>query len=151
MKNLFNRERIIALVCIAFAGYIWFEAGTYPASALDSVGPSKYPRLLAVLIAIASLALFAFSKGPVKPIKGKMEFIPLCYVLVCIMCYLALFTRVGFIIATALFLLSLTLYFDKREMKARLRVAIPYAVIFSIALYFFFAKLLGVLLPSIIL
>ena len=55
MKNFMNRERIIALVCLAFAAYIWIVAGTFPASFLDSVGPAKYPRLLASLIGITAV------------------------------------------------------------------------------------------------
>lgn len=67
------------------------------------------------------------------------------------MIYLLIFTRIGFILSTIAFLLALTLYFDHRELKTRLKIAVPYAVCFSVFLYFFFAKLLGVLLPSIVL
>ena len=151
MKNFMNRERIIALVCLAFAAYIWIVAGTFPASFLDSVGPAKYPRLLASLIGITAVILFATSNGPVKPIKGKREFRSLAYILLCIMIYLLIFTRIGFILSTIAFLLALTLYFDHRELKTRLKIAVPYAVCFSVFLYYFFAKLLGVLLPSIVL
>ena len=123
----------------------------FPASALDSVGPAKYPRLLAAIIGVASIALFITSKGPVAPIEGDRKFGYFAYVLICTMVYLLLFPRIGFIIATTLFLLSMTLYFDHREMKTKLKIAIPYSIIFSFVLYFFFAELLGVLLPTLIL
>ena len=64
MKKLFNRERVIALVCLAFAAFIWFQAGTFPESFIDTVGPSKYPRLLAALIAVPSVVLLVTSNGP---------------------------------------------------------------------------------------
>lgn len=151
MSNFFNRERIIALLCFAFAAYVWIAAGMFPASALDSVGPAKYPRLLAAIIGVASIALFITSEGPVAPIEGDRKFGYFAYVLICTMVYLLLFSRIGFIIATTLFLLSMTLYFDHREMKTKLKIAIPYSIIFSFVLYFFFAELLGVLLPTLIL
>ena len=150
MKAFFNRERLIALLCLAFAAFIWIVAGTYPVSFIDSVGPAKYPRLLAILIAIPSLILFIGAKEA-EPIKGNKEFKALFYLIGCIIVYLVLFNLIGFILATALFLLALTLYFDRRELRTRLRIAIPYSVGFSVLMYFFFAKLLGVLLPSLIL
>lgn len=85
------------------------------------------------------------------PIEGDRKFGYFAYVLICTMVYLLLFSRIGFIIATTLFLLSMTLYFDHREMKTKLKIAIPYSIIFSFVLYFFFAELLGVLLPTLIL
>lgn len=151
MNKFLNRERIIALVCLAFAAFIWFTAGTFPASFLDAVGPALYPRFLAALIAALSLALFITSRGPVEPMKGKMEFKSFAYVLVVICIYLLIFNLAGFVISTIAFLLALVLYFDNRELKLRLKYGVPYAVIFSLLLYFFFARFLGVLLPSIIL
>lgn len=149
MKKFLNRERIIALVCLAFAVYIWVEAGTFPVSFLDSVGPSAYPRLLAILIGGASLILLFMANGPVAPLKGKREIKSLAFIIAAIAVYLMIFTRLGFIISTTLFLLAITLYFDRREWKVKLKVAVPYSVCFSVLMYFFFAKMLGVLLPSI--
>ena len=151
MKKILNRERIIALICLAFAAFIWIQAGTFPESFIDTVGPAKYPRLLASLIAIPSVVLLATSNGPVEPIKGKREFKSFSYLVLCIVVYLTLFNLIGFVLATTAFLLALTLYFDQRELKSKLKIAVPYSVLFSLLLYFFFAKLLGVLLPSIIL
>lgn len=149
MKKFLNRERIIALVCLAFAVYVWIAAGTFPVSFLDSVGPAAYPRLLSVLIGGASVVLFFMANGPVEPLKGEKEFKSLTFIIVSIAVYLLVFTRLGFIISTTLFLLAVTLYFDRREWKVKLKIAIPYSICFSVLMYFFFAKLLGVLLPSI--
>lgn len=150
MKAFFNRERIIALLCLAFAAFIWIVASTFPVSFIDTVGPAKYPHLLAILIAIPSIVLFIGAKEA-EPIKGSKEFKALFYIIGCIVVYLVLFNLIGFILATTLFLLALTMYFDRRELKTRLKIAIPYSVGFSVLMYFFFAKLLGVLLPSLIL
>lgn len=150
MKNFLNRERIISLVCIAFSAFVWIEASTWPQSFLDTVGPAKYPQLLASLIALLSVIMFIKAKEA-KPIKGERRFFDLGYLIICIIAYLLLFPRIGFIIGTIAFLLALTLHFDRREMKQKIKIAVSYSVIFSVVIYFFFAKLLGVLLPSIIL
>ena len=151
MKTFFNRERIIALICLAFAAFVWIVAGTFPVSFIDTVGPAAYPRLLAILIAVPAVYLLVTANGPAAPIKGKREFKALIYLLLCIVVYLLVFNVLGFVISTIAFLLALTLRFDQREMKTKLKIAIPYSVIFSLLLYFFFAELLGVLLPTIIL
>ena len=62
--------------------------------------------------------------------------------------YIALLMPLGFIPTTVLFLLGMVLYFDPSEMKVRVRNAVLYAVLFSVFLYLFFGKLLGVLLPA---
>lgn len=151
MKTFFNRERIIAIICFAFAAFIWIQAGTFPASFIDVVGPARYPRLLAALIAVPSVVLFVTANGPVKPIKGNREYHSFAYLILCITVYLTLFNIIGFILATIAFLMAMTLYFDKRELKEKLKYSVAYSVIFSLLLYFFFARLLGVLLPTIIL
>ena len=38
MNGFFSRDRLIGLFCFAFAGYVWYEAGTFPTSDFDAVG-----------------------------------------------------------------------------------------------------------------
>lgn len=149
MSSFLTRDRWIALFCLAFAGYIYYEAGTYPGSALDAVGPSMYPRFLAGVVAAASLAVF-LRRSPAKAKKeaSRPRWGALFYVLCASGFFIAALNFLGFIPTTALFLLAMVLYFDPREMKIRLRNAVAYAILFSLFLYFFFGKLLGVLLPN---
>lgn len=149
MGSFFNKDRLIGLFCFAFAGYIWYEAGTFPAASsdFDSMGPTLYPRFLATVIGLASLIIFL--KG--RPAEGKSQeykFFAFLYVIALSAAYIALLMPLGFIPTTVLFLLAMVLYFDPSEMKVRVRNAVLYAVLFSVFLYLFFGKLLGVLLPA---
>lgn len=150
MYSFLNRERIIAIICICFASWIYYEAGNFPTSALDSVGSSQYPRFLAVVIGLASIAHFISSSGESKAIKGRREFKALGVLLASVIAYISLMPQIGFIASTIPFLLVLTCYFDRRAWSVKLKVAIPYAVIFTLSMYFFFGQVLGVLLPQLI-
>ena len=149
MSTFFNKDRLIGLFCFAFAGYIWYEAGTFPAASsdFDAMGPSLYPRFLATVIGLASL--FIFLKGRPSDNKGEQyKYFAFLYVIALSAAYIFLLPHLGFIPTTVLFLLCMVLYFDPSEMKVRVRNAVLYAVLFSAFLYLFFGKLLGVLLPA---
>ena len=148
MKNFVNRERVIALICIIFAVWMFCEAGKFPTSALDTVGSSLYPRFLAAVIGVAALVQFAVAKDGSKPLKGKREFLPFGLLVGSTVVYLIAMPRLGFIPATIVFLLVLTCIFDRRDWRTKLKTAIPYSILFTLGMYFFFAKLLGILLPG---
>ena len=63
MKTFFNSDRISGLVIMAFGAAVWQIAGTFPKPFLDPVGPTVYPRLLAVLFMVPGLLLFLTGKG----------------------------------------------------------------------------------------
>lgn len=149
MNSILKRDRLIGLFCFIFAAYIWYEAGTFPASDFDAVGPSLYPRFLATIIGLASLVIFFKGNADEPTEKGQRpKYGSFLYVLFVSAVYIALLNTVGFIPMTIAFLVCMVLYFDSSELKIRVRNALVYAVLFSIFLYLFFAKLLGVLLPN---
>lgn len=148
MNSLINRERIISITCLAFSAWVYYEAGKFPSSVLDAVGSTRYPRFLAIIIGIASIIHFVVSSGESKQIKGSREYKALILLMCAIFVYLFSMSRIGFIAATIPFLLILTCYFDKRDWSVKLKIAIPYSVIFTIVMYIFFGKVLGVLLPG---
>ncbi len=158
-KPLLNTERIVALFCLALSVWIFYEASTFKGSALDSIGPALYPRLVASIIGICSIALFikerpredtAESAGEAPKANGKAsDYKSLVIVVFALIVYSLLLKRLGFIICTILFLFSLSLYLDQRELKEKLKTAIGFSVGMSVCLYLFFAKVLGVLLPTI--
>lgn len=152
-KKLLNKDRIAAILWFAAAAYVWYEASGYPVSLLDKVGPAKYPHLLSALIAIGAVALFITSKnqdGEEKKESVK-DYRSLLFVILTIAVYLAIFNLAGFVISTIVFLMAMCLYFDTREPRERLKGAIPYSVGFTIVIYLFFAKALGVQLPTLFL
>lgn len=148
MKKFLNADRLIALVCLAFAGYIWIEAGTFPESDFDAVGPSLYPRLLASIIGLASVVMFATRSTSSVRKHENPRLTAFLYIIALSVGYLALLTPLGFIPVTVVFLFAVTMYFDPAELKIRLRNAAAYSVLFSLFLYVFFNRLLGVLLPK---
>lgn len=152
-KKLLNKDRIAALIWFAVAAYVWYEASCYPVSLLDKVGPAKYPHLLSALIATGAVALFLTSKnqeGEEKKQTAK-DYKSLLFVILTIAVYLAIFNLTGFVISTIVFLMAMCLYFDTRELRERLKGAVPYSVGFTIVIYLFFAKALGVQLPTLFL
>ncbi len=148
MNVFLSRDRLIGLFCFAFAGYIWYEAGMFPTSDFDAVGPSLYPRFLATVIGLAALVIFL---RPAKDEAGddaKAHWLPFLYVIGVSAAYIALLMPLGFIPTTVLFLLAMVLFFEPSEFSVRLRKAAAYAVLFAAFLYLFFGKVLGVLLPK---
>lgn len=152
-KKFMNKDRILALVWLAVSAYVWYEASTYPISLLDKVGPARYPHLLSVLIGIGALVLFVTSrtKEETKKKEEIKDYKSLLYVIINIGIYLALFNLIGFIASTIVFLLAMCLYFDTRDMKSRVRGALPFSIGFAVVVYLFFAKALGVQLPTLFL
>lgn len=146
MSNLFSKDRLLALGCMAMAGYIWAEAGTYPTSDFDAVGPSLYPRFLASVIFLAACVLFV-KRGAEKKANGERRFGALIFVGACGTAYALFLETLGFLPVTAAMLFLMVMFFDSAPVKQRLRGACLYAVLFSLFLYLFFGRLLGVLLP----
>ncbi|MBP5211911.1 MAG: tripartite tricarboxylate transporter TctB family protein [Pyramidobacter sp.] len=148
MNGFLSRDRLISLFCFAFAGYIWYEAGTFPTSDFDAVGPSLYPRFLATVIGLAALVIFLRPSQDEAGKGTKAHWGSFLYVILVSAAYIALLMPLGFIPTTVLFLLAMVLYFEPSELKVRVRKAAIYAVLFSAFLYLFFGKVLGVLLPK---
>lgn len=149
MNSLFNRERIIAIVCFCFASWIYYEAGKFPTSVLDTVGSTHYPRFLAIIMGIASITHFIVPRDESGDQKaGHQEPKAFAVLLVSIIAYVLIMPLIGFIAATIPFLLVLTFFFDRREWAVKLKIAVPYSILFTIAMYFCFGKILGVLLPG---
>lgn len=155
LKSLLNTERIVALFCMGMSAWIFYEASTFKGSALDSIGPALYPRLVATVIGICGLALLITAKN--KPAKvsddkskeKESDYKSLLVVICALIIYSILIEWIGFIICTVLFLFSLALYLDKRPMKEKIKTAALFSIGLSICLYLFFGEFLGVLLPEI--
>ena len=162
MKKYFNSERMVALFCAVLGVAIFFIADTFSTTFLDPVGPRIYPKFLAVLIFVPSVMLFCTAKSTPRDKAVKKDEVdaeqtvakgykPFFTVLGYIAAYLLLMKPIGFIISTMLFLFVLTVTFDGRPWKERLKTSIPYSVFFSIFIYVVFSEILGVLLPSLLL
>ena len=136
-------DRILGAVCVASAAAMaWFAQDYAPAFSYEPVGPRAFPRVLALLMAIAGLWLVfkptqdgsAFRAADLKPIA-------LCALTVVI--YAALFQTLGFTIATTLMAVPVGMAFGgtwKQSLIGGLALGIGF--------YLLFDKLLDVVLPT---
>ena len=161
MKRLMSKDRWISVGAIAFSAIIYFMATKFPKSVLDKIGPSLFPQFLAGIIAACSVILF-ITAGPDKrtdeeraadweKFKGK-DWLGLLITLADLVFFLFAFKRLGFILTSIIFTMVSVLYFDKdRPLKQRLIHGAIFAVVFTAIIYLLFAKVLRVLLPTILL
>lgn len=152
-------DRIIFVCIIVFAGVYFYATAQIPSLEIgDPLGPKAFPRLLGIGLLITAGMLFiemmkarrmtaemesdkeaeAAEFGHVKVIVGVVIWTALYY---------AVFEHLGFIIATAVFLLGLTSYFHRGHWLTNVLTS----VLFAVGAYALFVKALGVTLaPGIL-
>ena len=159
MKTILCKDRIVGLIFLVFSIIVYIIADSFPVSLIDKFGSSLYPQILAILIGLCSIALIITAKPspeeqaqiPAAAAKGR-DFRGVGFTILALFCYYLLFRPLGFFLSTIAFLMAFCLYFDRKQpMAERAKHGIVFAVLFSAVLYFLFAKLLGVLLPTLFL
>ena len=53
-----RQDRIIALILLAFSGFMYHEAGRLPPAMFGALGADLFPKILFVLLGLAAVALF---------------------------------------------------------------------------------------------
>ncbi|WP_243299647.1 tripartite tricarboxylate transporter TctB family protein [Bacillus litorisediminis] len=153
-----NKNIISGVVVLAFAVIYTIMAFRLPPPASESVvvGPSVFPGAIGILLIVTSVILIisgliearrkpnkiekkAGSKEEGEPQDKKKVFLLSLFLLG----YVVLFVPLGYLISTALFILSVTMYLDR---KAWIRNVI-YSLVFPITVYFVFDRVLSVYLP----
>lgn len=142
---------IAAIIGLLLSAYVWLASATFPQDIVMKIGPDFFPRIIAVAMAIASLSLLVQSLTnktvveTAQPLNLKdagilraLAFLVLSIVYVSIMDFL------GFIIATILCLLIAMYILKLRNIKNMLLVSLGTAL----GVYFAFASILGIQLPS---
>ncbi|MDR1376020.1 MAG: tripartite tricarboxylate transporter TctB family protein [Synergistaceae bacterium] len=121
-------------------------------SLADPVGPSRYPMILGIAIAVMGAMLFVpFFAGKGEGIEGKAEtlnfkdFIPLLKVILWCAFFTFSFEWIGFVPANIVMLLGCTASLGERNIKKMLL----FSVICSRFLYILFRHILGIALPAI--
>jgi putative tricarboxylic transport membrane protein len=143
-------DRILGIALIVLAAfYYWLSFDIEIGFASDRIGPQAFPRGLAVLLGIASLALVARSfgrgasaSGPAATEGERLD--RLYWTLGLLLVYLIAMPRVGFLLATPPFLAAFTLLYGYRRWVPLVATALGT----TIALHLVFARLLGVRLPT---
>ncbi len=147
-------DAALAAVAIVGAGaYLLLDWNLPSARIGDPLGPRAFPALIGGGLVLSGLLLFLetwkkrrLAASPVEPRSAEQKHVPL--LLAAMVAWTALyylsFDRLGYLIATPLFILGLLSYFNRRRHVANLAVAAG----FTIVVYLLFSTLLGVPLPA---
>ncbi len=152
-------DRIIFVCTLLLAGVYFWATAQIPSLELgDPLGPKAFPRLLGVGLLIAAAMLLmeilrdrnkAASGAPSDKVVLKWE--PHDWVVVIVAgwtaLYVLVFEHAGYVLATAIYLLALTAYFN----RGRWLMNVLTSVLFALFSYLAFTRLLGVTLaPGIL-
>ena len=145
-------DRVIFVCTLILAGAYFYATEKLPSLEIgDPLGPKAFPRLLGVgLLVTAIVLLFEILRArktsrapvaaaPADPRDRKSLFV-VGAVAVWTLLYFLVFEKLGYVIATMIYLLALMFYFNKRKPVANVLTA----VLFCVLSYLMFTKLLGV-------
>lgn len=146
-------DRVIFICIIVVAAVYFYATSQIPTLEIgDPLGPKAFPRLLGIGLLITAALLFMeiwrARKTPPEetsePSGDRRHLIVVGAVVACTAVYLAVFTLLGYVIATSIYLVVLTAYFNRGKWTANILTS----VLFCIGSYLMFTKLLGVSLPQ---
>ena len=151
MINLKTADIISAIIGLLLSAYVWIASASFPQDVVMKIGPDFFPRIIAVAMTIASLFLLVqtlTNKTPEEAVQTlnlkdagilrALAFLILAVVYVSVMDFL------GFIIATIICLLVGMYILKLRNLKNMVLVSLGTAM----GVYFAFASILGIQLPS---
>jgi putative tricarboxylic transport membrane protein len=144
-------DRVIFVCILVLAAIYFYATAQIPTLEIgDPLGPKAFPRLLGIGLLITAAMLFMemwrARKTPPEetpqPFGDRRHLTVIGAVVACTAVYLAVFTLLGYVIATSIYLVVLTAYFNRGKWTANILTS----VLFSIGSYLMFTKL-GVSLP----
>ena len=135
-------DRIAGTILFVLAVWYWWQAGTYQVNFGDPGGPSLFPRVVAVPLAVFSLFLV------VRPDPGPVWFrwpsvLRQAGALAVLLIYPMAIKPLGFPASTFLAVLPLSLILGGTWLQATLS-----ALGISVSLYFIFDRFFGLPLPA---
>ena len=145
-------DRVIFVCILVLAGgYFWATEQLPSLEIGDPLGQKAFPRLLGVALLItAIILLFEIIKGRKPPSPGAISMTPgasrtgvysiVAGVVVWTFLYFLVFEKLGFVIATSLYLIALTSFFHRGKWKTNVATSI----LFAVGSYVMFVKVLGV-------
>lgn len=145
-------DRVIFVCILVLAAVYFYATAQIPTLEIgDPLGPKAFPRLLGIGLLITAALLFLETwrarKTPPQdasqPSGDRRHLIVVGAVVACTAVYLAVFPLLGYVIATSIYLVALTAYFNRGKWIANVLTS----VLFCIGSYLMFSKLLGVSLP----
>ena len=145
-------DRVIFVCILVLTAVYFYATAQIPTLEIgDPLGPKAFPRLLGIGMLITAAMLFLemwrARKTPPEatsqPFGDRRHLTVIAAVVACTAVYLAVFTLLGFVLATSIYLLALMAYFHPGKWTSNCLTS----VLFSICSYLMFTKLLGVSLP----
>jgi putative tricarboxylic transport membrane protein len=140
-------DRVIFVLILVLAGVYFWATQQIPSLEIgDPLGPKAFPRLLGIglLVTAAMLAgeMWKARKEPRAPAPAglKTEAVVVGAVAVWTWLYFLVFEPLGFMIATTLYLLGLTNFFNRGKWITN----VVTSILFPVCAYFLFTKALGV-------
>lgn len=143
-------DKIIFAVTLVLAAVYFYATAQIPSLEIgDPLGPKAFPRLLGIGLLIAAGILLveilrARKAPPVAAADDEQKEPPhwplLGGVVAWTAAYFAVFTTLGFMLATAAYLIGMTAWFN----RGRWTTNILTSVLFAVISYLMFTKLLGV-------
>ncbi|NLX83711.1 MAG: tripartite tricarboxylate transporter TctB family protein [Clostridiales bacterium] len=147
--RLINKASFIEGCLFLLAAVLLIWHALHQHASLKGVDWALSPYLFPLLVSLCLLILSVFfilegfqpSEARMKP---PLRWPLVLITLICALAYFFLMQVAGFVLATACFLLAMLLFLGER--RALVLLLLP--MLFSSALYFLFARLLHVLLPT---
>ena len=149
-------DRVIFVCTLLLAGIYFYATEKLPSLEIgDPLGPKAFPRLLTIALIITAVVLLLeilrARRKPVRPAANaepvdRRVYLIVAGVVAWTIGYFFIFERLGFMIATSIYLLGLTSYFHRGKWMSNVLSSFG----FAIGSYFLF-KVLGVqLAPGIL-
>ena len=144
-------DRVIFVFTLVLAGVYFYATEQLPSLEIgDPLGPKAFPRLLGVALLITAVVLLleimrAPKTAPAAPKDdaGKAgSQLVVAAAAAWTFLYFLVFEPLGYVIATSLYLVALTSYFNRGKWLANVLTS----VLFCLGSYLMFTKLLGVTL-----
>jgi putative tricarboxylic transport membrane protein len=149
-------DRVIFVCTLILAGVYIYATEQLPSLEIgDPLGPKAFPRLLAIgLLITAFVLLLEIVRGPkaapaavkAEPSRPGAQLVVAAAAMWTLL-YFLVFEWLGYVIATSVYLVVLTAYFNRGKWLTNVLTS----VLFSLGSYLMFTKLLGVTLaPGIL-
>jgi len=151
-------DKVILVCTLVLAGLYFYATEQLPSLEIgDPLGPKAFPRLLGIgLVLTAVVLLFEIIRGrktapasdmPKGEMGNRQTYMVVAGVCVWTFLYFLVFERLGYVIASTIYLIALMAYFHKGKWLQNVLTA----VLFSVGSYLMFVKALGVnLAPGIL-
>ena len=139
-------EMAVGAVLLLFACAILWGSFLMSAGTSGAPGPGFFPRALGALLAAVSVGLLIRAQRlePAADVTVALGHRDIALTLLALAGFGLVFERAGYLLSATLFLLVLLRAFAKRGWLGSLAAAVAIALVS----YYFFVKLLGVMLPA---